>query len=106
MREQIFKLYSGRLVVEAEQQKLEERLKEIEKIEGKKLRRIFGLMSIWYSAQFAVSYYTIFCVPWLGWDLVEPLTYTISQGSMVLGLAYMYRHRGVGTEYTQLNKYW
>lgn len=49
VREQIFKLYSSRLVVEAEQQKLEERLKEIEKLESKKLRRIFGLMSIWYS---------------------------------------------------------
>lgn len=38
--------------------------------------------------------------------MVEPLTYTISQGSMILGLAYMYRHRGIGTEYTQLNEYW
>jgi len=29
VREQIFKLYSSRLVVEAEQQKLEERLKDV-----------------------------------------------------------------------------
>lgn len=63
-------------------------------------------MTAWYSVQFAVSYYTIFCVPWLGWDLVEPFTFTISQGSMILGLLYMYRHRGVGTDYTQLNEYW
>ena len=63
-------------------------------------------MSLWYTVQFGVSYYTIYCVPWLGWDLVEPVTYSISQGSAILGLLYMYRHRGVGTEFTQLNEYW
>jgi hypothetical protein len=25
---------------------------------------------------------------------------------MILGLGYMYRHRGIGTDYTQLNEYW
>jgi len=63
-------------------------------------------MSTFFAVQFGVSYYTIYCVPWLGWDLVEPLTYTITQGSSILGLVYMYRHRGVGTEFTQLNEYW
>ena len=31
-----------------------------------------------FTFQFAVSYYAIFCVPWLGWDLVEPITYSVS----------------------------
>ena len=56
----------------------EERLKEVQKIESRRLRTVFGAMTAWYSVQFAVSYYTIFCVPWLGWDLVEPFTFTIS----------------------------
>lgn len=63
-------------------------------------------MTAWFTLQFGVSYYTIFMVPWLGWDLVEPVTYSISQGSCILGLFYMYRHRDIGTEFTQLNDYW
>jgi len=63
-------------------------------------------MSVWFTAQFSVSYYTIFCVPWLGWDLVEPFTYTINQGSAILGLFYIFKHRGISTDFTQLNDYW
>ena len=49
VRDQLVKLYSNKLVLEAEQQKLEERFEEIQNIESKKLRRVFGLMSVWYS---------------------------------------------------------
>jgi len=31
-----------------------------------------------FTAQFFGGYYAIYEVDWLGWDLVEPLTYTIS----------------------------
>lgn len=63
-------------------------------------------MSVWFTLQFGISYYTIFEVPWLGWDLVEPVTYSVSQGSAILGLIYMYRNRGVSTEFTDLSDYW
>ena len=63
-------------------------------------------MTAWFTLQFGVSYYSIFCVPWLGWDLVEPVTYSVSQGSAILGLFYMYKNRGAGVEYTELNDFW
>ena len=31
-----------------------------------------------FTAQFGVGYHFIYNVEWLGWDLVEPVTYTIS----------------------------
>ena len=64
-------------------------------------------MSLWFTLQFGLSGYTIYFVPWLGWDLVEPFTYTVSQGSFILGLLYMYNHRGVSADKsTSLSEYW
>jgi hypothetical protein len=63
-------------------------------------------MSLWFTLQFGVSYHAIFVVPWLGWDLVEPITYSVTQGSAILGLFYMYRHRGVGVDLTKLDEFW
>ena len=35
--------------------------------------------------------HAIYNVEWLGWDRVEPITYTIGQGTFVLGLFYILR---------------
>ena len=59
-----------------------------------------------FTFQFAVSYYAIFCVPWLGWDLVEPMTYTVSQGLMVAGLGMTLKWRGLSTEYGDMQDYY
>ena len=58
-----------------------------------------------FTLQFGISYYTIYEVSWLGWDLVEPCTYSITQGSSILGLWFLYRHRNHGTEYSELSEY-
>jgi hypothetical protein len=31
-----------------------------------------------FGAQFGISYHCIYNVEWLGWDLVEPITYSIA----------------------------
>jgi hypothetical protein len=62
-------------------------------------------MTAWFTLQFGVSYYAIFMVPWLGWDLVEPITYSVTQASMIGGLFFMSRNRGAGVEFTELNDY-
>ena len=50
----------------------------------------------------------IFCVPWLGWDLVEPWTYSLTQGSMIAGLFLTLKYRGwspeFGDTYNYMNK--
>ena len=42
----------------------------------------FGL----FAANFAISYHCIFNVEWLGWDIIEPLTYTFTQGMFITGM--------------------
>jgi len=49
-----------------------------------------------------VGYHCIFNVSWLGWDLVEPMTYTVGQASFILGLFYIMRNRGANVEYSGL----
>lgn len=41
-------------------------------------RFFFTLLSGTIFSQLTLSYYGIFMVDWLGWDLIEPLTYTVS----------------------------
>jgi len=57
-------------------------------------------MAGFFTAQFLVGYHAIFNVSWLGWDLVEPLTYTVGQASFIVGLIYIMRNRGANVEYS------
>ena len=41
--------------------------------------------------QLGVGVYGIYGVEWIGWDLVEPVTYTFSQGGFILAMLYMMR---------------
>lgn len=58
-----------------------------------------GSIASFFTLQFFLGYYCIFELSWLGWDLVEPFTYTVGQGSFVLGLLYMLKHRKAGDQY-------
>ena len=60
-----------------------------------------------FTLQFGIGYYSIFHVSWLGWDLVEPLTYTVGQGSFIVALLYLLRNRKVNVDlYTGLEEHW
>ena len=50
----------------------------------------FGALSF-FTVQLTVGYHAIYNVEWLGWDIVEPLTYTVSQGLMIGGLFWLLR---------------
>lgn len=43
---------------------------------------------------------------WLGWDLVEPVTFSIGQGSFVAGLIFIMRNRNAGIEYSELQDHY
>ena len=64
--------------------------------------RLFSLMSMYFTLQFAVSYYCIYEVDWIGWDHFEPLTYTVSHGTGLAGVFLVMRNRGANTAYTDL----
>ena len=64
-------------------------------------------MTLFFTLQFGIGYYSIFHVSWLGWDLVEPLTYTVGQGSFIIALLYLLRNRKVNVDlYTGLEEHW
>ena len=57
----------------------------------RRTKRFFTLATSLIFTQLAVSYYGIYHVDWLGWDLLEPLTYTVSQGTFLAFLVYWLR---------------
>lgn len=48
-----------------------------------------------------MGYYCIYQVPWIGWDLFEPLTYSIAQGYFMCGV-YFYLKNKQETNYKNL----
>ena len=68
---------------------LEKRKKEIENLDMKRTMRIPRAMTLFFTLQFGIGYYSIYHVSWLGWDLVEPLTFTVGQGSFIIALLYL-----------------
>lgn len=50
---------------------------------------LLGLTSI----QFVVFYWTIFHVDWLGWDIMEPLTYTVQLLNVLVAMRFYYKYR-------------
>ena len=83
-------------------EELKARKEQIDKLEQGKSTRALSMMSVWFTFQFFMSYYCIYEVEWIGWDLFEPMTYTVSQGSALAGVWFVMRTRGSGTNYTDL----
>ena len=104
IREEVFRLSSLKMITSAELDILEARMTEIKASEHKRAKAFFGGLTIFFTLQFGLSYHAIFNVAWLGWDLVEPLTYTVSQGTFMIGLAYIMKNRGFNTDFTSLSE--
>lgn len=45
------------------------------------------------SLQFGFFYYTIYCVDWLGWDIMEPITYSLDILSVLIVMRFFYRYK-------------
>ena len=86
---------------------MEKRKSEIEDLDMRRTMRIPRAMTVFFTLQFGIGYYSIFHVPWLGWDLVEPLTFSVGQGSFIIALLYLLRNKGVNVDlYTGLEEHW
>ena len=77
VREQVFQLRALRLVTQAQFNELEKQKQEIEAKELFRHRALVAAMTSFYTMQLLVGYHCIFNVEWLGWDLVEPVTFTV-----------------------------
>ena len=92
-------------MAQTEFNKMVTRKVEIERLEKRSHNARVYFMTAFFTMQFFVGYHAIFNVPWLGWDLVEPLTYSVSQGSMLAGLFLTLRNRGWSTEFGEFYDY-
>lgn len=61
---------------------------------------------LFFSAQFVFSYYCIWEIDWIGWDIFEPTTYTLCQGMFVGGLLYQLKNWGKETSYSSLDSHY
>ena len=104
IREEVFRLSSLKMITNTELEVLEARMEEIKRSEAGRSKMFFGGMTLFFTLQFGISYYTIFVVPWLGWDLVEPMTYTVSQGTFIMSLFYIMRNRGYNCEFSSMDE--
>ena len=57
--------------------------------------KYFWFASVLFTSQFFGGYYAIYEIEWLGWDLVEPLTYTVGQGMFVGGMLFILRRKNL-----------
>jgi len=100
----VFQLRALKLLTKNEFEALDARKNEIEQSEKRRhLMQVYA-MTAFFTLQFGVGYHAIYNVEWLGWDLVEPLTYSVGQGSFILGLFIILRNKGADVEYSDLEK--
>ena len=50
------------------------------------------LLAILTAGQIGFFYYTIFQIEWLGWDIMEPITYSASLLTIALAMRFYYRY--------------
>ena len=89
---------------------VEKELKKLELLENKLISRArlrvnlgcLGLLSV-FCGQWGFFYYTIYEVEWLGWDLMEPITYSVGQGGFVLGVLYFMKNK-IDSSYSNVMK--
>lgn len=59
----------------------------------KKMKMYAWVLATTTLVQFGFFYYTIYCVDWLGWDIMEPLTYSLEVLSMLIVMRFFYKYK-------------
>ena len=104
VRERVFQLRSLKTLTRLEFEALDKKKREIEASEKRRHTMRVYAMTAFFTGQFFLGYHAIYNVGWLGWDLVEPVTYSVGQGSFILGLLIILRNRGANVEYSDLEE--
>lgn len=84
-RRHIYQLYLKKIQIMRSIEELETVKHVIDKSAQFRTNMLFSSIFLACVTEFAIGYYCIYEVDWLGWDLVEPVTYSIGQGKFVLG---------------------
>jgi hypothetical protein len=84
-KKRIYNLYLKKIQTKKSIVLLEIEKSSIDKRAKFKTNVLFSSILVTCFAELCAGYYCIYEVDWLGWDLVEPVTYSIGQGKFVLG---------------------
>jgi hypothetical protein len=103
-RKNIYNLYLKKIQIQKSIQMMEGEKQEIDKKAQFKANLMFSSFFFMCLAEFCVGYYCIYHVEWLGWDLVEPFTYSIGQGKFVLATWFFCKYLS-DTNSTSLNQF-
>ena len=93
--------YTRKIQIENEIKALEKIKENLDKLARRKTNTVYASLYALLLAELAVGYYCIYEVSWIGWDLFEPLTYTIAQGYFMCGV-YFYLRNKEETNYKNL----
>ena len=74
---------------------LEKEREEIMRLAEKRGMMYIYLLLLLTIAQFGGFYWTIFQVDWLGWDIMEPLTYSLQLVSFLVAMRYYAKYRTI-----------
>lgn len=103
-RKNIYNLYLKKIQIQKSIQMMEGEKQEIDKKAQFKANLMFSSFFFMCLTEFCVGYYCIYHVEWLGWDLVEPFTYSIGQGKFVLATWFFCKYLS-DTNSTSLNQF-
>ena len=103
--EELYKKRQQKKEIEGKLYKIAQSFGEITQIQQNKTRKYYWAITGLCSIQLGIGYHAIENVEWLGWDLVEPLTYTFGHGTFVLGMLIMLRYKNmIGNNYSDMKE--
>ncbi|EAR92338.1 transmembrane protein, putative (macronuclear) [Tetrahymena thermophila SB210] len=82
-------------IIEQELSKLYDRRDNLFEAATKKSYFYLKLILLISLGHLATFYYMIFHVEWLGWDIIEPITYTVAQFSVLLAIRFFWKHKQI-----------
>ena len=102
---QIFLYNARKMQLEKDIARMEETKASIDRRAQFRTNLLFTSMFGACVIELLVAYYCIYEVEWLGWDIVEPVTYTIAQGKFVVGTYFFWKYL-CDTSWTDLNDHY
>lgn len=92
-KKQLEEVYIRTTVLENSKRWIEKEIKSIEETSERVTTRYLYLLLLLSAIQWVVFYYCIFHVEWLGWDIMEPLTYSVQIFSVLVAMKFYKKFR-------------
>lgn len=98
--------------LENSERQIDDQIKDIKDKEKSIARKVEFKSNVWcglilsaLTFQWGFFYYTIYMVDWLGWDLMEPITFSVGQFGFIMSLRYYLKTQVSQSYETMLGRY-